>query len=99
MGLSLPSDRRTWRRWILSGILVAALLWVLFFDSHSVLKRLRWHYEYDRLTTENQELRQKIDQLEQKLDEPLPDEVVEQIAREEYGMKRPDETVYPVEPE
>jgi cell division protein FtsB len=42
-------------------------------------------------------LRQQIDALEKKLGEPLPDAVVERIAREEYGMKRPGETVYPIE--
>lgn len=74
------------------------LLWIAFFDSHSLLRRYQWHREYDRLTRENERLRQQIDTLQARIDRPLSDEVVERIAREAYGMKRPGETVYRVEP-
>lgn len=97
MGVSLPRSGQSVSRWIGIGVVAVVLLWVLFFDSHSVLKRVSWHQEHEALTAENKELRQQIDALEKKLGEPLPDAVVERIAREEYGMKRPGETVYPVE--
>lgn len=90
-----PSSRLL-RRLLLAAVVLLAV-WVLFFDSHSVIKRLRWHREYTELSAENEHLRQEIDVLEDRLDDPLSDEVVEQIAREEYGMRRPGETVYPVE--
>lgn len=88
-----------WGRWLLALGAALLLVWVAFFDSHSLLKRLRWHHEHEQLATENERLRQQIEALQQKLGQPLPDEVVERIAREEYGMKRPGETVYPIERE
>lgn len=87
------------RRWILGGLATALLVWVLFFDSHSLLKRYQWHQELDALTQENAELRRDIERLQSQLERPLPDRVVERIAREEYGMKRPGETVYHVNPD
>lgn len=86
-------------RWILGGLLAALLVWVLFFDSHSLLQRYQWHQELEALTLENAELRRDIDRLQEQLERPLADSVVERIAREEYGMKRPDETVYRVNPD
>ncbi len=97
MGVSLPRSGSNLRQWIGYGTLAVVLLWVLLFDSHSALKRVRWHQEHEALTAENQKLRQQIDALEKKLDQPLPDDTVERIAREEYGMKRPGEMVYPIE--
>lgn len=82
------------RRWIIGGALVLLAVWLLFFDSHSLLKRYRWSQELDRLQTQNAQLRANIDRLQTKLDEPLSDSLVEHIAREEYGMKRSGETVY-----
>ena len=84
---------------MLLGGLALLVLWVAFFDSHSLYKRIRWHHQYEQLTEENKQLREEISTLQHKLQQPLPDEVVEQIAREQYGMKRPNETVYPIEEE
>ncbi len=77
-------------------VVLLAALWFTFFDSHSLVKRVRWHQEVARLTEENEALRQEIDALEERLAEPLSDEIIEKIAREEYGMRRPGETVYRV---
>jgi len=84
-------------RWIAAAVAVFLLLWIAFFDSHSLLRRYRWHAEYERLQQENQRLEQETERLSKKLAEPLSDETIEQIAREEYGMVRPGETVYRVE--
>ena len=82
------------RWWVIGAGLLALLVWIGFFDSHSLLRRYRWSQEHDRLTQENRQLRRDIQRLREKLDRPLSDSLVERIAREEYGMKRPDETVY-----
>lgn len=97
----MPSDApsRFTMRWLLIGGVALLLVWIAFFDSHSLLKRYRWHQEYEQLAAENEDLRQAIQTLERKLEQPLSDEVVEKLAREAYGMKRPDETVYPIERE
>lgn len=86
-------------RWGTAAVLVGLLLWVTFFDSHSLLQRYRWHQEREALASENQELRTAIQDLQQRIDRPLPDSAVERIAREEYGMKRPDEQVYRIQDE
>jgi cell division protein FtsB len=84
-------------RWLLLGVVGLALLWVAFFDSHSIQQRLRFQQQHTELTTENDSLRRRIDALQQKLEHPPADSTIERIAREEYGMKRPGETVYRVE--
>ena len=91
------APRRRLHRPLLVVTIILAALWLTFFDSHSLVKRVRWHQETARLTEENEALRQHIEDLETRLAEPLSDEVIEQIAREQYGMRRPGETVYRVE--
>lgn len=97
--LSIPfSDtekRRLRNRLIACGVLMLAV-WITFFDSHSLVKRLGWHREHAELVESNAQLRAEIDRLETELSKGLSDDVVERIAREEYGMRRPGETVYRV---
>lgn len=90
------SGRRV--RWGIGLLVGGMLIWVAFFDSHSLWQRYRWHQELEATTQENTDLRAEIERLRSQLDRPLSDSVVERIAREEYGMKRPGETIYRVEP-
>lgn len=94
--MTLPSldSQSALRWWILGGVAAALFIWIAFFDSHSLLRRVQWHQEHDQLTRENKDLRLKIERLREKLDRPLSDSLIERIARQEYGMKRPGETVY-----
>jgi cell division protein FtsB len=93
--------RSSLSRRLRKGLVVAGLVvlgtWLLFFDSHSLLTRVRWHYELEKLTKENRELLQQSQELEEKLKQGLSDDAVEQIAREEYGMRRPGDTVYRID--
>ena len=72
-------------------------VWVAFFDSHSLAKRIAWHQELAHLNQENATLREQIRTLEDGLEATPSASVVEQIAREQYGMRRPGETVYRVD--
>jgi len=94
MDVPRPRSKKSLRRWIIAGVLCTLFVWIAFFDSHSLLRRYQWHQERERLQSENQALQQEIQRLRQQLDRPLTDSLVERIAREEYGMKRPNETVY-----
>jgi cell division protein FtsB len=94
---SVFADTRV--RWGLGILLTSVLVWVLFFDSHSLWQRYRWHQDLEATKRENAELRQKIQRLRTQLDRPLSDSVVERIAREEYGMRKPGETIYRIKPE
>lgn len=91
-----PPKRRL-RRPLIGIVVLAAALWFAFFDSHSLARRIAWHHESRQLLEENARLQQEIDILEARLAQPLSDEVIEKIAREQYGMRRPGETVYRIE--
>lgn len=96
--LSSLSDegRRRLRRRLLLSIGTFTLLWIAFFDSHSLVKRFSWHQEHAELRANNDALLTEIERLEREIDKGLSNEVVEEIAREHYGMRRPGETVYRV---
>ncbi len=84
-------------RWVLISLAVLTIVWVAFFDSHSLLKRAQWHWEAQSLRAENDGLREDIQSVDRQLEALESNETVEEIAREEYGMHRPGETVYRVE--
>ena len=84
-------------RWVLTGLAVLAIVWVTFFDSHSLLKRVQWHWEAQSLRAENERLHENIRSVERQLEALESDATIEELAREEYGMHRPGETVYRVE--
>lgn len=103
MGRSAVTDSNphSGRRHLLRRVLIAAAIlalgWLTFLDSHSLVKRLRWHAERDALQAENSALTLEIERLEREVEKGLSDEVVESVAREQYGMRRPGEIVYRVE--
>jgi cell division protein FtsB len=81
--------------WVL---LAGALLWFLFFDTYSVWSRLQYAQErktleedIERLSVQLQTLEDQIEQLESDPD------LLERIAREDYGMKKPGEVIYRTE--
>ncbi len=84
-------------RTLLLGVAIALVaIWVLFFDSHSIATRVQLMAERSALSADNEALQAQIDALEITLSrDPTPQDV-EKIAREEYLMSRPGETVYPV---
>ena len=83
------------RRLLIAG--VAALgLWVAFLDSHSLVRRALYARDLSRIETENETLRRENASLQAAVDAGLDAETVEKVAREQYGMRRPGETVYRV---
>ena len=77
--------------------LVALAAWVLFFDSHSVLRRAGYARDLDRLTEQNAALEAENARLAAAVERGLDAATVEEVAREQYGMRRPGERVYRVE--
>ena len=88
--------RRLRFRLVVAGLLALAG-WVLFFDSHSVMRRAGYARELSRLSVENARLQAENEALAHQLDAGLNAEIVERVAREQYGMRRPGERVYRVE--
>lgn len=82
---------------LVATALVALAVWVAFFDSHSLLRRVAYAGELERLTDENTRLAAQNDDLEARVDRGLDASTVEKVAREQYGMRRPGEHVYRVE--
>jgi cell division protein FtsB len=95
--LSQTFDASRLRRWLLLLGLAVGGVWFLFFDSYSLVRRVHYYTDYRDLAEENAHLQAEIDRLQTQLDAGLSDEVVEAVAREQYGMRRPGETVYPVD--
>ena len=87
---------RTFRKHLIVAVLGSLCIWVVFFDSHSLSKRLTWHTQAQQIKAENIELQRMIDELDHQLTVDVSDETIEQLAREHYGMRREGETVYPV---
>ncbi|MEM8558997.1 MAG: septum formation initiator family protein [Bacteroidota bacterium] len=85
------------RRLLLTGA-AALLVWVAFFDSHSLLRRADYMLEQRALRADNAALVADIERLEAELGASLSDTTIERLAREEYGMRRPGETVYRLAP-
>ncbi|MDA0379195.1 MAG: septum formation initiator family protein [Bacteroidetes bacterium] len=84
-------------RMVLLGTVAAlVVIWVLFFDSHSILTRIQLMAERSELQADNEVRKARVAELEAKLGRPLTDWDIEELAREEYGMSREGETVYPV---
>lgn len=85
-----------WKKSFLLSILVIFLiLWFGFFDTFSVWNRFQLEMEKrslvnrtEQLVTETEALRVKMESLR---NNPA---LIERIAREQYGMRRPGETVY-----
>ncbi len=79
---------------LLSGFV---LIWFGFVDSYSLLTRVELYNQksdlknkIDQLSTSTQKLEKKINNLHNDA------QLLEKIAREEYGMRKPGETVYKV---
>ena len=89
-----------WKKSALISLLAGFLaLWFLFFDTYSLTTRYQLESRKDELIERTKELELKTQELEQKIEELKnnPD-LLEKIAREENGMRKPGETVYRIKP-
>lgn len=85
-----------WKKSFLISLLIGFfVLWFTFFDTYSLLTRYQLHTQKSDLIERTKGLEQKSVELRQKIEdlENNPD-LLEKIAREEYGMRKPGETVY-----
>ncbi len=80
-----------------SVIAIVLLLQFVWFDSYSWMRYRDWQREYEELVQENTRLQAEIAELQALLKTPPNDDIIEKIAREQYGMRREGETIYRVE--
>lgn len=87
-----------WKRSVLISVTAGIIaVWFLFFDNYSIYTRYQLQQEKQELIERTQELQKQTVELEEKISdlEDNPD-LLEKIAREEYGMRKPGETVYKI---
>jgi cell division protein FtsB len=85
-----------WKKSFLFSILVLFLVvWFGFFDTYSLWTRFQLERQKSDLINRTELLVKDTEELKRKI-EALRDDpaLLERIAREEYGMRRPGETVY-----
>ncbi len=84
--------RRSFLLWLLIGFIV---LWFGFLDTYSVWTRYQLEREKKELINETKLLHEKTQELEYEIDQLDNDpQLLERIARERYGMRKPGENVY-----
>ena len=85
-----------WRKRFLFTVLAGFLVvWFLFLDTYSLTTRIRLSREKADLIRKTEQLKAETDQIEQDIVNLKNNSaILERIAREEYGMKKPNEAVY-----
>lgn len=88
-----------WKRSFLIGVLATfILLWIGFLDTYSIWARVRLSRERADLIRRTEQLIKESEELDKKIKALQADPtLLERIAREEYGMRRPGETVYRIQ--
>lgn len=90
-----------WNKSLLIGVLAgSAIAWFLLFDTYSLLTRVQLENRKDILIEQTREYREKTQLIEIQIEELEKNpQLIEKIAREDFGMRKPDETVYIVKTE
>lgn len=99
MDLKLLNPLR-WRKSFLFLVLGGfVLIWFLFIDTYSVWTRYQLSQEKEELKQKTEELQANTSELKESIEKLENDpDLLERIAREEYGMKKEGETVYKIKP-
>lgn len=87
-----------WKKSVLVVILSTfVLIWFGFVDSFSILTRVGLNNQKSDLKQKIEELDSSAEVLKTKIERLHQDtQLLEKIAREEYGMRKPGETVYKI---
>lgn len=87
-----------WKKSVLVVLLSTfVLIWFGFVDSYSLFTRVELKNQQSDLKEKIEQLNSSTEILKNKIDNLNKDaQLLEKIAREEYGMRKPGETVYKV---
>jgi len=88
-----------WKRsWIVGMLISFITVWFLFFDTHSLLTKIKLENQKKELIERTKQYEQQTAELEKMIEDIQKNpEIIERIVREDYGMKKPNETVYRIE--
>ncbi len=78
-------------------IFLIFLIWMLFLDTHSMKIHMELNQEIDELKRKKEELRNLIIKDERNINQLKILDSLERFAREKYGHKREEETIFYVE--
>ena len=97
----MKSDLFNPLRWNKSFLLVLLgafiVIWFSFIDVYSLKTRWELHERKEDLQLRTEELAAKSEQIKSRMEALESDPaLLEKIAREEYGMRKPGETVYKI---
>ena len=84
-------------RYIYILIFLFFLIWMIFLDTHSLKIHNELNQEIDRLETQKKELIYLIQKDEKSTQQLKSKDSLEQFARENYGHKKQDETIFYIE--
>ena len=78
-------------------VLTVFVVWMVFFDTNSLLIHLELKKEIKKLEKQKEFLRSEIDKDKQILEKLSDPEELEKFAREQYYLKKKDEEIYLIE--
>ena len=78
-------------------VLTVFVVWMVFFDTNSLLIHLELKKEIKKLEKQKEFLRSEIDKDKKILDKLSDPEELEKFAREQYYLKKKDEEIYLIE--
>jgi len=84
-------------RYIYILIFLFFLIWMIFLDTHSLKIHNELDQEIDKLETQKKELIFLIQKDERSIQQLKNKDSLEQFARENYGHKKQDETIFYIE--
>lgn len=73
------------------------LIWMIFLDTHSLKIHNELNQEINKLEVQKKELRQLIEKDKRRIQQLSSKDSLERFARENYGHKKEDETIFYIE--
>ena len=84
-------------RYLYILIFLIFLVWMLFLDTHSLKIHQELNQEIDKLETQKKELIHLIEKDQRSIQQLKSKDSLERFARENYGHKKEDETIFYIE--
>ncbi len=98
MNLQLLNPLRWRRPFLISVLLLILVVWFGFVDTYSIRTRILLNNEKKELSNETERLREETERYQLKMEELETNPgLLEKLAREEYGMRKPGEIIYRVQ--
>ena len=83
--------------YVYAGILIGFIIWMVFIDTHSWIIHSELNKEIEELEVEKKALKEVIKNDKKIIKELNNIDSLERFAREEYGYKRQNETIFIIE--